>query len=124
MPNEEPPLLHPKPARRAGLLTCLSRFLRLVLILTILGAAAAVSHHWLTNRPRAERRPPERRATLVEVEPVQFITHRVVVKGMGAVTPADKIQLSARIGGQVVHVSPQFIPGGHFNQHQEILRID
>lgn len=94
------------------------------LVLIIFTIAGAVSYYWLTHRPMAQRRPPAPQAALVEVIPIQAETARVVVSSMGTVIPARKVQIAARVGGQIVSVSPQFIPGGRFRRNEQILRIE
>ena len=97
---------------------------RLGLAIVILLVAGAIAAYWLTNRPKAQRKPPESQATLVEVSSVAHKTHQVMVRAMGTVVPARSIQLTSRVGGEIVEVSPEFVPGGRFERGQKILRID
>jgi len=97
----------PAPPRR------LARFAPLLLILAILAVAGGVSAYWLTYRPTAKRRPPKPQAVLVEVRRVSPTSEPVVVRAMGEVVPAREIKLAARVSGEIVKVSPQFVPGGH-----------
>ena len=116
----------PKPAGRgvASIWRWLGRFLRLSLVVVILGASSSVAYYWLLNPPMAQRRPPAPVATLVEVIPVQPQIERVVVPAMGTVVPARKIQLAARVSGQIVEVNPKFVPGGYFRESERILQVD
>jgi RND family efflux transporter MFP subunit len=98
--------------------------LRSLIILAALGLSAAIAYHWVANPPVAQRRPPRKEATLVEVMPVRGETAPVIVSNTGTVVPAREIRLSARVSGQIIEISPEFAPGGHFAQGETILRID
>lgn len=90
----------------------------------ILLAAAAVSAYWLMNRPKVTRQKPPSQATLVEVTLVERGNNQVIIRAMGTVVPVKSVQLSSRVGGSIVKVSPEFVPGGHFSMGQQILKID
>ncbi|MCP4642151.1 MAG: efflux RND transporter periplasmic adaptor subunit [bacterium] len=114
----------PREAPSGNALKWLSRFVRLILIAVILAVSSGIAYYWMTNRPQAKRRPPKPEATLVEVAPVTLGTERVVVRAMGTVVPAVEVQVAARIGGQIVEVSPRFTPGSHFGKEDILLEID
>ena len=118
-----PPQLGPDQAASAPL-RWLGRAMRLLLVLVILAVGAGISYYWLANRPAAKRRPPRPAAVLVEVALVTPKTHRVVVPVMGMVVPARTIQLASRVSGEIVDVSPPFVPGGRFEAGKRILQID
>lgn len=102
----------------------LSRFARFLLIVLILGSAGGLSHYWLNHRPKAQRRKPLARASLVEVVEVQPEDHRVVVSAMGTVKPARTIQLTSRVSGEVAELSPEFAPGGSFSAGEVAVVLD
>jgi len=102
----------------------LKRAVRVLLVGVILAAAAGISYYWLTHRPIAQRRPPEGRATLVEVHPVRRDTQTIVVRALGTVVPARQVELAPRVGGEIVHISPEFVPGGRFDAGEVVARID
>ena len=102
----------------------LGRILRLLLVLIILAAGGAVAYYWMTNKPKARRRRPEKQAVLVEVSRVTPATERVVVQAMGTVVASRTIQLASRVGGEIVAVSPEFVPGGHYATNERILQVD
>jgi len=112
--------------RRRGfsLWRLLGGLLRLALAIAIIGASAYVAYHWLSNPPKARRRPPRPEATLVEVQPVRVEKARAVVEAMGTVVPVRTIKLSARVSGQVVEVGPAFVPGGRFEAGERVLQIE
>jgi RND family efflux transporter MFP subunit len=125
MPKEEySNKLDPETSSRSPVRKRLGSMGRLLLGLIIFAAGAGISIYWLTNQPKAQRRPPKAQATLVEVSPVQTQTEKVVVRAMGPVVPVRSIQLASRVSGQIVEVSPQFIPGGHFKAGEKILQVE
>ena len=97
---------------------------RLLLGLIILAVGIGISIYWMMHRPTAQRRPPQSQATLVEVSEVRAQTERVIVRALGTVVPARTVQLASRVSGQVVDVSPQFVPGAHFRKNDKILQVE
>lgn len=97
---------------------------RIFIILLILVLAAALAGYWMKNRPRAERKTPEQRPALVRTVELRRVDHQTTVHAMGTVIPSQRIDLAARIAGDVVRISPQFLPGGRFAAGEEILLID
>ena len=83
-----------------------------------------MSAYWLMNRPKAKRRRATAQATLVDVARLRVRTHRVVVRAMGTVVPARRMQLASRVSGEIVQVSASFVPGGRFDAGQQVLLVD
>ena len=98
--------------------------LKVLLPLAILAGGVLVAAHLIATGPEAKRRPPERRARLVEVEQATLGPQRAVVHAMGTVGPAVSVELHPRVGGEVVEVSKEFLPGGRFRAGDLILQID
>ena len=94
------------------------------LAVLLLGTGAAVSAYWLTNKPKAKRRPPRSASVLVEIMPIRHETKRVTIRAMGTVVAAQTIHLAPRVSGDIVQVSKEFLPGGRFGAGDLILRID
>lgn len=101
-----------------------AKVLRGVAMLLVIGAAVGISAYWMTNRPKAKRRPPNSEAVRVRVREVTAETEKVVVKVMGTVVPATEIQLASRVGGEIIEVSPGFVPGGRFKAGDVVVRVD
>lgn len=109
----------PKPVVRL-----LSRVVRFVLVVAILLVGFAIAKHWMENRPMAHRRPAQEQVRLVEAVAVRRADHPVTVRAMGTVVPAQAIDLTAEVGGRVIEVSDDFVPGGRFAAAEPMLRID
>ena len=102
----------------------LSRLVRALLVLIVLGVAAALSSHWLLNKPKAQRRRRGPAAMLVEVSRVTPATEQITVCALGTAVPARLVDLSARVSGKIVGISPQSLPGGRFSAGEEFAKID
>ena len=92
-----------------------------VLVLCI---GALIASVLVKTAPKARRKPPVRNARLVEVLPVQISSERVTIYAMGTVRPAREINLQPRVSGQIVEVSEEFIPGGHFKEGEMLVKLD
>ena len=110
----------PEPAGRG----VLRRLVLLLIALGILAGGGAIAFHWMTNRPKARRRPPEARAVLVETRRVRRQREQIVLRAMGTVVPARSLELAPRVGGGIVWISPKFLPGGRFDADEPAVRID
>jgi len=97
---------------------------RILVPLLILIAAALAGVALIKTEPRAHRRRPPRIATLVQVTPVHLSTQSTAVYAMGTVIPAHETVLSARVGAQIIAVSPEFVPGGRFQAGEIMVRLD
>jgi len=112
---------NPKPQIADSRLWLWSR--RLLPLLVLVGAVV-FGIVLIRTPPRAASRPQQRQATLVEVQPVAFITQPVKIEAMGTVKAARRIELMSRVGGDVRWVSEDFVPGGLFETGAKILQID
>jgi len=74
--------------------------------------------------PKARRRAPQEHATLVQVETVEKTCMNAAVQVMGTVTAAQEVVLQPRVSGEIVQLSPKFVPGGRFDAGEFILQID
>ena len=120
---EKTPAAAPPPKASANL-RWLSRAVRVLLVVAILAGGGGAAWYWLTHKPKARRKPPAPQARLVEVHTAEVGRETVVVRAMGSVAPAQSIQLAPRVGGEIVAMSPEFVPGGLFRAGDVICRID
>ncbi|WP_245628770.1 efflux RND transporter periplasmic adaptor subunit [Salidesulfovibrio brasiliensis] len=91
-------------------------------LVVIMGAAGAFA--MIETAPKAQKRPPEATAPLVDTRAFAKETHRVRIPVMGTVVAARQVTLEARVSGEVIAVDDDFLPGGHFRKGEEMLRID
>ncbi|MGH1375494.1 MAG: efflux RND transporter periplasmic adaptor subunit [Alphaproteobacteria bacterium] len=98
---------------------------RLLIILLILGAAAAFAFYMIKNPAKSEKKDTNvSSAALVETMSVQLGHHPVIIDVMGQVIPAREATLKAQVSGKILNVADQFAPGGFLQKDEEILRID
>lgn len=110
----------PRPRRR-----WLSAFLNATLCVAILAASAAAIAVIHQTEPTAQQTNATRKsAALVETVTAKRGTFSPQLVVLGTVGPAQEIVLSPRVSGQVVELSPEFVPGGMVRKGDLLLRID
>ncbi len=90
----------------------------------IIAAATGLSYYWLTNKPVSDRQPPKQVAPVVEFMQVKPTDHRTSVFAMGSVIASQSVNLTSRISGMIIDVSPNFIEGGIVKQGEQIVQLD
>ena len=90
----------------------------------ILGLSLGLSYYWLSNKPMATRGTPQAIAPLVNTIQVSKVDYPTTVTAMGTVIPAQSVNLTSRINGMVISVSPNFIPGGFLAKGEQIVQLD
>jgi len=93
-------------------------------VLVIIIVAGGLSYYWITHKPRANRIEPKVSAPLVEVMTPTVIDHQTAVYAMGNVIASQSVNLTPRISGMVVSVSPHFIEGGMLKKGEELVQLD
>ena len=110
----------PRPKRR-----WLSVLGNAIACLAILAASAAAIVVINQTEPTAQQINATRKsAALVETVTVQRGTYSPRLVVLGTVEPAQDIVLSPRVSGQVIELSPEFVPGGMVREGDLLLRID
>lgn len=99
---------------------------RIALPIFILGVALAGGYWLLIKQPAADKEdvPPPRTARLVEVMTVPPTVESLVVEAMGTVQPSKQIELRPRVGGFVISIHSQLIPGGVIAENDLMLTLD
>lgn len=101
--------------------------LRATLTICALLALAAAGALWLIfgTVPEVERETAVRQtAMLVEVTRAEAGDFHPVIEAMGTVMPSREVMLSTRVGGEVVEMAAEFVPGGFVRRGEVLLRID
>ncbi|MEE2793104.1 MAG: efflux RND transporter periplasmic adaptor subunit [Acidobacteriota bacterium] len=102
----------------------ITRILRVVLPVLILGLASLGAYTMYLNRPPVETQPPVIAPPSVRVQPVSFETIKLTVASQGTVQPRTSSQLVPEISGTIIEVSPSFAVGGFFEAGDMLLQID
>lgn len=92
-----------------------------ILVLTI---AFLVVSTLMRTRPTAPQRTRERLPRLVEVEALFPETRPVVIEAMGTTLPSREVLLRPRVSGEILSIADAFLPGGIFEEGEQMLQID
>jgi len=100
------------------------QLIKLLSSLLVIIAVSGLSYYWMTHKPRANRTPPKVTAPLVEVIKPVVTNHQTAIYAMGIVIPSQSVNLTPRISGMVVSISPNFIEGGMLKKGDELVQLD
>jgi RND family efflux transporter MFP subunit len=102
----------------------MSRRLRVLLPLAVLGLGIAGTVALIAARPEAEKRPAEVLAPLVRTLEVKTRDLELSITAWGTVVPRTESSLIPEISGPVVWISPSLAAGGFFEAGDVLLRVD
>ena len=102
----------------------LTRMLKALLPVVVLGVALAAAFVMWANRPPVETLTPVVTPPAVRVQTVAFESVDLTVSSQGTVQPRTASQLVPEIAGTVLDVSPAFAVGGFFEEGDVLLQID
>ena len=95
-----------------------------VVSIGLIAVALLMAAILVKTKPTAEKKPPQKRAELVDVQSLKLTDETVVLHLTGTVTPAKQVRFRARVSGEVIAIDPGFIDGGLIAQDAAILKID
>lgn len=102
----------------------MNKWVKTFLPLVIVAGSVLILVFLVRSRPVVESKPPVVPAPIVRVTYATLDTVRLTVRSQGAVIPRTESALSAETDGQIVHVSPSFVPGGFFERDELLVRLD
>jgi RND family efflux transporter MFP subunit len=97
---------------------------RTLLPVAVLAAGVAVALWMMETSPQAKPRPQTRNATLVACRTVDYGPQQTVISGMGTVAAACNVELKPQVNGEIIELSGNLVPGGHFRRGETLLKID
>ena len=97
--------------------------LKFWLPILVLSLGAGITMALLKNKPSARKKSNFQRGTLVQVLEAEFSNPQIEVRTHGRVQAAQKVVLSARIGGEVIWISPNLSEGSFFKKNELLLSI-
>lgn len=98
---------------------------RTIIVLIILGGAGTVAAYLIMNPAKTEKKGDVKTSAIsVRTQAVSLGDYAVEIEVLGQVSPARETILKAQVGGEVIAVSDEFLPGGFFEKDAEILKID
>lgn len=95
-----------------------------VVALGLLGASLGIFRWLVATKPAPAKEDDRQVATPVEVLPVTPRRDRIDVVASGTVRPARQVVIAAEVGGKVLWMSPELVPGGRFKAGQPVVRLD
>lgn len=97
----------------------------LFISVSILIGSVAILGLILSTEPEAERSGlAKESAMLVQVETVEKGTFNPTITATGTVQASQEIMLGARVEGEVIYRSPDFVPGGFVDKGEVLMQID
>lgn len=102
----------------------LRKFLTFGLPVLVLAGGVAIAAVLVKTAPKSKARPAQRMARLVETLTVELGAQPTIVRAYGTVQPAREVTVYPRVGGEIVAISPNLIPGGRFEEGEMLLTID
>lgn len=98
---------------------------RTVLVLIILAAACGIAYYFIENEAHTEKTEDAKvQEIIVKTTPVALGIYPIQIEVMGHVVAAREAALKARVSGEIIKVSDEFLPGGLLKAQEEILHID
>ncbi|MEZ7852677.1 MAG: HlyD family efflux transporter periplasmic adaptor subunit [SAR324 cluster bacterium] len=97
--------------------------LKFWLPILVLSLGAGITMALLKNKPSARKKSNFQRGMLVEVLEAELSNPQIEVRTHGRVQAAQKVVLSARIGGEVIWISPNLSEGSFFKKNELLLSI-
>jgi RND family efflux transporter MFP subunit len=89
------------------------------LAIGVLLAAALIRSRKDPERVEQKLLPP-----LVEVQRLDVRDIQMVVRGFGTVSPRVQVEVVPQVSGKIIHVHPQFKPGGYVEAEERLLQVD
>ncbi len=83
-----------------------------------------VASRLVASRPMPEVAPKKNQATLVRVMEARPESQSIRVEVMGSVIPARRLEIIPEVGGKIVEISPNLVPGGFLKAGELVVRID
>ncbi len=102
----------------------MKKYLTILIAIVVTAAALALANYWLANKPRANRAPKTVSVPLVETLKPAIKNHQTTLHAMGNVIASQSVNLTPRISGLVISVSPQFVEGGLLKKGESLVELD
>jgi len=97
---------------------------KVLAVLVVLAAGIVVAGMLLGSRPRPKTITKKALATLVETMEAKSERQQIKVRAVGTVIPAQQLDLTAEVGGKIIELNSQLVPGGIIRKGELIARVD
>jgi RND family efflux transporter MFP subunit len=100
------------------------RIIRIALPICLVLAGVAGFNYFKSQEVKMKRKPIEKQAAVVETIALTPGNFQTYVHAMGTVMPDRQITLKAKVAGEVIFVSENFVQGGLMEKGEILLLID
>lgn len=97
---------------------------QILLSVAVLGCGIALAAYYLRTGPAATPRKRTPNPPLVEVIPLNYGSHQLIIESMGTILAAREITLNPGVGGEITSISDSLVPGGFFARDDLMATID
>ncbi|PHR27578.1 MAG: hypothetical protein COA36_09110 [Desulfotalea sp.] len=114
----------PAPAKTTPKSSVQRIILQILGSLIVLGCAAALAFYFMQTPPKAKprtRMPVIPLVTITSLHAQNIVYH---FAAMGTVTSAREIQITPRVSGEIISLSPEMAPGGYVKTGDDLFSID
>ncbi len=108
-----------KPAPRR-----LTRWMRVLVPLVVLGGAAAIAAALVATRPTVERKPVPERSWTISAVPVAIADVQPDMRLLGEVVAGRSVELRPLVSGRVIEVGENYVEGGTVREGELLVAID
>ncbi len=98
--------------------------MRWLVSIGVLGCAIALTFYLYANKPKSAKVRPKRPVPVVQVSELVKSDQPITVHTYGTVIPAQKLQLTSEVEGNIIKIHPEMVPGGIIRQGEILLQID
>ncbi len=98
--------------------------LRTVLPVLLIIMGLAGGYYYKSSRPEIKRKPPVKSAVVVETIEIKPGDYQGAVQVMGTVIPEKEVVLKAKVSGEVVFISPEFVVGGRVKKGELLITLE
>ncbi|CAG37565.1 efflux RND transporter periplasmic adaptor subunit [Desulfotalea psychrophila] len=95
-----------------------------LLPIAIIACAIAIAFWLIETKPEAQQKPQKKFSTIVEVQQVERGPEHIYIEARGVVGPSKRITITTQITGKILHLDPNFQPGGFLKKDAVMARID
>ena len=99
-------------------------FLQILFSAALLGGGVMLATYYMKTGPVAKQHKRQPSPPLVQITEVYHGTHQLVINGMGTVLAAREIDLIPGVGGEIIAISDNMVPGGFFAKGETLVTID
>lgn len=100
------------------------KIFKFLLPIVVLALAGALAVALVKTRPKAQKKPQQERAQLVETKPVTLSTEHLQVSARGNVVVARQLEVQPQVAGQLTYVNPELVVGGLLKSGDILAKVD